>query len=253
MSSRIVSTIDWKSEGSVGKRYTDLEVMRDIDNAGLVDIWRTSPAVPVFNLSASQLLFEEALITQIPDVKWHLYPIERDADVYRELSSNANEFLSHMKKTVNKQHVRFLKHHQIHLQPKPISVEEYFASMPNVIFKLIVLDYMGTWSQEKEADLASIFASQCFDDSILVLTISSARGNRNTTERLLQFNHTNTLFGAPLGNPLIYRAKTQGLCGLIVSLANAMGIQCNLLGFYPYKAKKDIEYKFMFQIRRTHG
>ena len=114
--------------------------------------------------------WEQGLLGAFPAAKFKIVGLERDSRIHEKLVKAAVGLPGKLRMTdAACSFSQFAEQH----------------TKRNVGYDIIYLDWMGTWSREKKADLETLFARNLLrPDGVLILTVSLRRGNPETLEEL---------------------------------------------------------------------
>jgi hypothetical protein len=194
----------------------------------------------------------------MPDsIKFSITPIERDLKVYNKLIRNLGELLENKVEVLKANIIKEFANAEVIVLDKPTDVSSYFSTKNYGAIDFIYLDYMGTWSREKESDLIRIFESPATSSKfILVMTIAGARGNGDTNKYLRALSKKRTKinldFGEVMGKKETFDAKTKGVVVNILELGKQCNVNVIAKEFYSYPGiKNKPEYKFLFEVTKN--
>lgn len=261
-STRDPNSIDW-SDDHYAKRSTDVDMIHDIMSHPFFNNIIKRGVSHIATLSADSLIFEKMFAQKVKklNTNFAFYPIERDKEVYKKLLTNNIPNLSY--RSLLKVKLKDNPKCSVIFTYKPMSVIQYFDLFSMDIFDFIYLDYMGTWSTEKEKDLNTIFQhGYLMDNSFLAITIAGARGNAITKQKLIRAA-AQVKSKVPetkiIGDPEVYFAKTTGVIASIEQIAEKYSYTARLIKFYVYPSStfnkngektNRPEYKFLFSIEK---
>lgn len=258
MSTRQPSTIDWSLQEHQAKRDTDWYLIKYLIESGTIDKWKQlNRPISLVTLCADNLIFETELLKKIPKtLEVKITPIERDIKVYKKFVKNLGQYLEEKNQKSQDLVMKNSKNCQLIVPSKPTDIYTYFSSKNYGAIDFINLDYMGTWSREKEKDFVEIFTSPATaKDYIIVITISGTRGNGDTNKKLKKLSgkkvKMNIDFGEITGNPETFDAKTKGVVVNIMEIGNKFGVKVEPNKFFRYPGiGNKPEYKFVFKVTK---
>jgi hypothetical protein len=258
MSTRQPSTIDWSLEEHQAKRDTDWYLIKYLQESGTIDKWKKlNRPMSLVTLCADNLIFETELLKKIPkSLEVNITPIERDIQVYTKFVKNLGQYLEQKNQKTQDLVMKNFKNCQLIVPDKPMDIYSYFSTKNYGAIDFINLDYMGTWSKEKEKDFAEIFTSPATASTyIIVITISGTRGNGNTNKKLKKLSDKKVDididFGETTGNPDTFDAKTKGVVVNIMEIGKKLGVNVIPKKFFRYPGiGNKPEYKFVFEVKK---
>lgn len=203
-----ISPNDISWEGNSAKRTADQTMYR----AMAFDVQRmrapgSSDGIRVLSFPGPTWLWEQGLAEAFPSARFAFYGIEQDEVVWHKLAQMA-ALLSGDYNMLN----------------GPATFQDYAkahqkASSP---FDVIYLDWMGTWSREKKADLNSMFASGMLAvGGVLVLTLSLRRGRPETMDELhdMSYSLPMAFYDARGEDKYVSNVKVRGIPHWVVETA----------------------------------
>lgn len=156
--------VDW--ELNTSKREADTVAFR----AMAYDLLKARRPARVLSLPGATWCWELSLSEAFPSLKFNFTGIERDARIHRKA-----------KKMADAMPARYRMH------PVPADFAEFAAGLDgrHRPFDVVFLDWMGTWSREKKADLELLMSKGVLAvGGVLLLTVSLRRGRPETMEEL---------------------------------------------------------------------
>lgn len=163
------NNISWGANTS--KREADQTMYR----AMAFDIQRMRPAsarktIRVLSFPGPTWLWEQGLEEAFPSARFEFVGVEQDPRVWKRLAKMAAGLPGNYK-----------------MFPQATTFRSYVQSRRrnSTAFDVVYLDWMGTWSRDKKADLESMFADNTLAvGGVLVLTLSLRRGRPETMDEL---------------------------------------------------------------------
>ncbi len=161
------SLVDWSTSRS--KRNQDSKIIQFMLPTLIAN---QGQSIRVLCFPAAGWLFEQALIEAFPTTKFTFVGVEQNEKVYTASLAKAKALGS----VYN--HCTFILNYQ--------GVGELLSGS-QVAFDIAYLDYMGTWSREKQGDLRTMFHRDLLTcGGTLVMTLALNRGSLVTNDKLAQ-------------------------------------------------------------------
>lgn len=160
------SRIRWDGNGP--KREADQMLYRAIAMDVIDLAWRGP--IEVLSLPGASFHYERGLSRTFPSFEFRFTGLERHAAVFRKLKAAAAKLGPNYRTT-----------------DRPESFGDFAAKRDrrNKQFGIIYLDWMGTWSREKQMDLDALFAKDMLKvGGLLIMTLSLRRGRPETNDAL---------------------------------------------------------------------